>query len=459
MGRITTILLVLLEMVVLSSAARGVTYRVGPYEDHLTISEVTGVLGPGDVVEVTGDLVDTATLVRSGLQERPIVIRGIARIDKGRVIRPRIRPRDFAAFDCRGNWNVIENLDIDGTGRDPSQKTFGMAHDCDNLTIRNCYFHHFSFKAIVGSENAGSITIEFCEFDSCGSIPLNGKTVDIWSWKAGSVMRVEHCYFHDALAQCHLKTHCPRNIIRYNWFENAYSESLNITDRLVLLSPERPEGSYPMHSDVVGNVFIQGASPGLRYSTLSTGGHGPEEPGPEGDLTFAHNLLIMDVFGPANDPTVFDLVQGDVDHVKMYNNVFLQIGGRACLVYLRDLTWDTPEIREFIKRRGSPDPIVDGSNNWISERSAGIPEPFKNTLRGLNPKLVDLLNSDYRPRPDSPLAGAGLWPLPKGQIVDLVPEYEPQRGIPADLKPKPRRKATPPSIGPFEVPEELLKAH
>jgi hypothetical protein len=33
----------------------------------------------------------------------------------------------------------------------------------------------------------------------------------------------------------------------------------------------------------------------------------------------------------------------------------------------------------------------------------------------------------------------------------LVPEYEPQRGIALDLKPKPRRNASPPSIGPFEV--------
>jgi len=34
-----------------------------------------------------------------------------------------------------------------------------------------------------------------------------------------------------------------------------------------------------------------------------------------------------------------------------------------------------------------------------------------------------------------------------------VPQFEPQRGIPADLKPKPRRKVTPPSVGPFEVEE------
>jgi hypothetical protein len=129
------------------------------------------------------------------------------------------------------------------------------------------------------------------------------------------------------------------------------------------------------------------------------------------------------------------------------------------MVYMRDMNWDTTETREFIRRRGSPDPVVEGAGNWVAEATEGIPNTFRGTLRGINPKFVDLLNGDYRPRPDSPLAGAGLWPLPKGQIVDLVPEYEPQRGIPADLKPKPRRKATPPSIGPFEVPEEFLKAH
>jgi len=66
---------------------------------------------------------------------------------------------------------------------------------------------------------------------------------------------------------------------------------------------------------------------------------------------------------------------------------------------------------------------------------------------------VDLVNFDLRPAKDSPLAGAGLWPLPQGRIVELAPEYEPQRGIPVDLKPKPRRKVTPPAIGPFEAVE------
>lgn len=52
---------------------------------------------------------------------------------------------------------------------------------------------------------------------------------------------------------------------------------------------------------------------------------------------------------------------------------------------------------------------------------------------------------------DTTRVGAWLWPLPKGRIVELVPEYEPQRGIPVHLEPAPRRKVAPPSIGPFEA--------
>jgi hypothetical protein len=452
----------LLLFVALSAHAPGTTYDVGPREKYQTISQVAGGLAPGDVALLHGDITDCFTLTRSGNPGNPVTIRGVTTVRERRIVRPRIRPRQTngATITCRGDWNVVEGVELMGRPTVDKNTIIGVRHDCDHLVVRNCYFHHFNFKAILGTPNARSITITFCEFDSCGSVPLNGKTVDIWSWKPGAVATVEHCYFHDSLNEALLKSHCTRNVIRYNWFENAYQQSIKITDRVGKFTPERPDNVYPMHSDIVGNVFIQGRSPGLRFSVLSLGGQAADETGTEGDFNIAHNLFVMDsCVNPPTDRPAHVLVTGNVDHVRAYNNVFLDMGGSGCALYLRGETWDSEATTEFIRRRASPDPVVEGSNNWIFERSIDVPELFTNALRGMNPRFVDLLNGDYRPRKESPLTGAGLWPLPRGRVVDLAPEFEPQRGIPADLKPKLRRKAIPPSIGPFEAPEGQNRPH
>ena len=113
-----------------------------------------------------------------------------------------------------------------------------------------------------------------------------------------------------------------------------------------------------------------------------------------------------------------------------------------------DVSW----IRAHHNRRLDNPALHSASGDPLPPRAfPGVAEGFVNTLRGINPHFVDLITFDFRPRKDSPLVGAGLRPLPQGRIVDLAPEYEPQRGVPADLKPKPRRKATPPSVGPFEA--------
>jgi hypothetical protein len=147
------------------------------------------------------------------------------------------------------------------------------------------------------------------------------------------------------------------------------------------------------------------------------------------------------------------LVHGNVDHVRAYNNIFMELGGVGGRVYERGNTWEVPATAAFRAKRGHGEPVLEGANNWISNRSTDIPEGFKDSIRGINPTFVNLLNFDFRPRKDSPLVGAGLSDLPRGQIVDLIPEYEPQRGIPANLTPRPRRKTAAPSIGPFEPSE------
>lgn len=446
-------------LILAAPVAQAETYRVGPGEEYATISEVAERLEPGDVVEVTGDITDTVDLTKHGRHDAPITVRGVTRVENGRIIRPRMtRSRSNYIMACTGDWVVVSGLEFDGSPNEMITRITGLHHGSSNLVIRNCLFRNCARKAIQGSPVAGSITIEFCEFEGNGS-GTKYHSVDLFSRVPGATVTIQWCYLHDGTGGVLLKSHALRNIIRYNWFESPYYSALSIVDLLadqIEMQQEHHSNLYPMHTDIVGNVFIQGWSPGGRYCLLRLGGEWEATPGTEGDFHIAHNLFVTTRSprpGVPDDEGTHMRIQGNVDRLRLYNNVFLEYGVAGACVYSRGKTWDTPRTTAFRKRRGHGEPIIAGSNNWIATKAVGIPESFVNTLRGINPHFVDLVNFDFRPAKDSPLVRAGMHPLPQGRIVELAPEYEPQRGIPADLEPSPRRKVTPPAIGPFEAVE------
>jgi len=433
-------------------SAAAETYRIGPDLPLTSVSQITSRLKPGDTVEITGDISDSFILARHGTREKPIVIRGVTWVEEGRIVRPKIRfPKDApCGIICRGAWNIIEGLDISGAV-DPETFMTGSAiySQADNLVVRNCYIHHNRQGVYCDDYLSGSTTIEFCEFDSNGGVSgfdANMHSVFLCSRKPGALSVIQHCYFHDAIGGVFVKTRCPLNVIRYNWFENPYYSALTAVDLEQLFALD---ALYPMHTDIVSNVFFQGWSPGPQYSLLSLGGEHETIPGTEGDFNIAHNLFVV----TKRRSTPCLLVHGNVDHVNLYNNVFLDFGVNDWRVYERGTVWDVPRTKAFLERRGTGDPIIAGACNWISRKADGVPEFLKNTARGTNPKFIGLDTLDFRPAKDSPLARAALSPLSKGRIVDLDPEFEPRRGIPDDLKRVSRRKVEHPAIGPFEVPE------
>jgi hypothetical protein len=441
------------SLLFLANASHAEVYRVGPGQEYAKVSKVTAKLKPGDVVEVTGDIEESFVLSRYGAKEKPITIRGITRAEGAQVVRPKLTFPEGSSFGiiCRGDWNVIEGLDISGA---LDAKTFmtgtAIYSHADNLVIRNCRIHHNRQGVFGDDEFSGSTVIEFCEFDSNGgksSIGSNMHSVYLCSRKPGALSVVQHCYFHDAIAGVFVKTRCTRNLVQYNWFENPYFSCATAVDTSQVIPP--PDEIYPMHTDVLGNVFFQGWSPGPKYSLLSLGGEDAGTPGTEGDFNIAHNLFV--VTKRLSTPCI--LVHGNVDHVALYNNVFVDFGVNDWLVYDRGIVWDAPRTKVFTDKRANGEPILSGSNNWVSDKGGGIPAVLLKTIRGMNPGFTHLVGRDFRPRKDSPLAGAGLSPLPKGRIVDLVPQFEPRRGIAPDLKPARRRATAPPSIGPFEPPE------
>jgi len=431
------------------------TYRVGPGEQYRTVSEIAERLQPGETVEITGDISDDFVLTHHGTRGKPIIIRGRVRIVNGRIIRPKVKTSvgNGHGIICRGDWNVLEGLTITGAVSDDWEEGTAIRQESDNLVIRNC--------RVTGNKQgmytwgySGSTLIEFCEFESNGGVSTKDSimhSVYASPRRPGSLLTVRHCFFHDATGGTYVKSRSPRNVIAYNWFENQSVAAVYLVDSSEPRDKKSP-ALYPMHSDIVGNVFLSSTAPGQpKWKTLHLGAESQEAAGTEGEFNVAHNLFL--VSSDSTDPSAPVLVNGSVDRVRLYNNVFMGLGAAYFMPYQRGGLWEAPRTADFVRIRGSGEPILEGANNWVSTRALQVPDFMRDTIVGSNPLFEDGFGFNYRPRKDSPLCGAGLWPLPEGQMIDLAPEYEPQRGIPPDLKPKFRRKLTPPSIGPFEVRE------
>lgn len=424
-------------------------YRVGPAEKFKKISEVVGRLNPGDVVELTGNITDSFTLEKHGFHDSRITIRGVTRMENSRLVRPTITVAAGSrrGINCSGDWNVLENLDLTGaSGNGAPYAT--ISFDCNNLVIRNCRFHH-NFQAIhswPASGSGGDIVIEFCEFEANGA--ATGWAVYLYALTPGAKATVQHCFFHDATGGHFIKSRYPRNVIRYNWFENQYHSAIKIINEHIGRGrrPDPPENLRPMHSDIVGNVFLQGWSPGPQADILQLGGEEEASPGTEGDFNISHNLFLVS----RNDASVVRL-HGNVDRLNLYNNIFLGRGISGYKLHERGTTWDDPLSKAFEEKRGSPDPVIAGANNWICLKATDIPGELTGSLRGANPAFENLLDYAFRPRSGSPLVAAGLTPLPRGRATTLAAGFEPNRGIPADIDHRERRKPAVPSIGPFEV--------
>ncbi len=436
---------------ILSTPLFAQTYRVGPGQAYTRVSDVAPGLQPGDVVEVTGDIEDSFILARSGAEDEPITIRGITRVENGRIVRPKVNLAERASngIIVRGDWCVIEGLDISGAFSPRGFRAATAVYvEGDSFVLRNCHVHRCLQGLYTYYQFAGDVTVSFCEFDSIGGVSTIGSNLHslyLCSTKPGALVTVEHCWFHDAIGgAAFIKSRCSRNAIRYNWFESPYSTALTLVD--VSERPDLPEGLYPMHSDIVGNVFFGGWSAGPQNTLVSLGGEHETISGTQGDFNLSHNLFVATKRLAAAVITV----HGCVDNVRLFNNAFLEYGINDWLVYERGLVWDTPRAKAFAERRGSSEPVVSGAGNWISEKAGGIPDGLTGTIVGLDPGVENLLERQWRPLPGSPLAGAGVSDLPEGACGSLGPAYEPVRGVPPDLKAPLRRAAVHPSIGPFE---------
>ncbi len=338
---------------VLISTAFAVTYQVGPEKPFQDLQSITGLLQPGDVVEVDGDHTYAGGIVftEPGTEADWITIRGL-RINGNRPVLSGgtntvtfLTPWPYTGPGA--DYYVMEGFDITGGS------SRGLYHQAAHLLVRDTVVHDCPAHGILGADGgSGSLTLDHVEVYNCGSGDSRHQiymaTDEVG--RPGSVFRMQFCYIHDGIGGNNVKSRAQRNEIYYNWIEGAFYHELELIG---------PDGGDPdlfrEDSDVVGNVFWKRTS----HHTTRVGGDGTGET--FGRYRFVNNTFIC------GSSSVFRIFDG-IESIEMHNNVFYRETGVCTITRTVEAVW------------GPGGEQIAGSNNWIKTGSSDVPATWTSSV-------------------------------------------------------------------------------
>lgn len=400
-----------IALICCAGIAHAATYQVGPTRTRTSLPALFAAvdLGPGDVVEVDGDVTYTGNVVMGaadgGAAGNPVVLRGI----RVNGMRPRLvgSPPGGNTIEFQLVEHVVfEGFDVTGAGDSSTGTARCIYHHGNDLTIRDAYVHDCPRQGILGADNdSGSITIEYSEITNIGGASRDHAIYMATDEVAypGAVFRLQYNWIHDSQFGTGeggnlVKSRAERNEIYYNWLEDAYYHELE------LIGPD-PDGAQAgwtdalarEDSDVVGNVIVHTSSFGaiVRFGGDGTSGGRGET---FGRYRFVNNTVIRR--NANNDtPTVFRLYEG-IDSLEFHNNVIWREGASSVtLARAVEAEWATGAAK------------ITGTNNWIDSGFAYNPSNLANsvtgTVTGSTPGFTDLATYNLVPAAGSPLLNVG----------------------------------------------------
>lgn len=414
----------------LAGHAAAATYTVGPsgrqYKQLSTLFERVD-LAPDDVVVVDGNAVYRGGIVvgddDGGDAKRPVTIRW-------RRAAGQQRPKLVGGVNTikfeQSNHVVFEGFEVSGGSR---SCLFSEAHD---VTVRDAYVHDCPSHGILGADrNSGSFTLEYSEVARAGAGDTRHAIYmqsDETAWP-GAVFRMRHNYVHDATGGVLVRVRHERAEIHYNWIEGSDLHEVE------LIGPDceaqKPGWNANLRredAELVGNVIIHDAR-SRSGNALRIGGdlNGRNQ----GRVRLVNNTILFRRAGPVTAVLV-QLGQGSLE---MHNNVVYQPGAGSPTIVRENAA--SSVRRPFCGPPGrepwSDGRKVAGSRNWVQNKATGVPREWLETLRGGDPLFVDAAHRRLRPRPGSPLLGAGnpapvapvAFPFPAPQAL---PAFEPPQG-------------------------------
>lgn len=397
--------------------ARAATYEVGPGKPYAQLSQVAGLLQPGDLVLVYANGATPYRGVRftkPATSAAPITIRGV-RDSNGR--RPLISDQNVVSgvpnivLSFEGGHYIFEGFEVTTTGASSSGGPVINIHPwrgpdttTRDIAIRDTYLHDCPSHGILSNDSSsGSILLSYVEITRCGfgtydhSIYLTtGNEIPAL---ANSVVQIEHSYIHASNGGNSLKLRSKFNKIYYNWIETAPTSVAGSETfyGLQMIGPDDGTGgspSNPRNSEVVGNVLVQNNS----YSAVQIGGDGTGMS--YGQYRFVNNTFLLNGAGRQAIRLRYQ-----IRSLELENNIFANRVNNGITVLVEQ---DSPNWGS------NPRPLA-GRANWVAAGSS-VPPELQATLIGTNndPGFENLASYNLRLKP-------GSLPLNKGTTTAASP--------------------------------------
>ncbi len=236
----TTIsLLILIGFLFRPGSVAATIWQVGPQRTYTAPSQVAGLVGNGDTVEIdagvyAGDV--------AGWTANNLTLRGVG--GKAHLQANGNAWGQKGIWVIAGNHNVVEDIEFSGCTV-PDKNGAGIRLEGQGLRVTRCYFHHNENGILASTISVAKIVIEHTEFAWNGY--GDGYSHNLYINHADTLL-FRYNYSHHAVVGHELKSRAHVNLILYNRFSN---EATGTASRCIDL----PNGGTAL---IMGNVIHQG---------------------------------------------------------------------------------------------------------------------------------------------------------------------------------------------------------
>lgn len=333
------------------------TLQVGPSRTFKMPSEAAVVARNGDIIEIDAGLYqgDVATWTANNLTIKGVG--GKAHLDLTGITISNKK----AIWVIQGENTTVESIEFSGASV-PDRNGAGIRQEGNNLTVKNCSFHHNENGILESNKPESSILIEYSEFAYNGY--GDGYSHNMYIGRVKK-FTLRYSYSHHVTTGHLVKSRARENNILYN----CLSDEATGTSSYVL---DLPEGG---RSYIIGNIFHQGEN--------------------------AQNSIVLSYAAENTSAPLQELYVSGNTFVNDKSN------GKA------------------IRMVGAPTiKIVNNIFEGFSTTVQGIYQgEFTNNIESNNFMFADRDNFDYHLTENSPAINKGINPGTAGGI-SLIPKYE-----------------------------------
>jgi MYXO-CTERM domain-containing protein len=371
-----------------AASARAATINVSPAD---TYAKIEGAKPGDEVIIAPGTYKFRVYLTQQAPANNPITIRAADPSnppvwDLGNTLVENA-PGSYTAGDRgRGCWQLsgatnvhISGLVIAGCHNAGANSAGVRYYNGSSGIVLSDIVFRDNDNGLTGGSQDSEITVQFCEFDSNGTLLASSSSPSHNVYIYGGTFKLLYSYAHDPIQGQNFHIRAQHATIEYNWFARAKSyEGDLMTD-----DDYDGSGTFTQQLTFVGNVIFQGTTQQNASQIIAV----YNDAGADGltlNVTLAYNTFV----GPS--------------------------GGHAGLVHLSNADGTTMNAElddNLIVGAGAAVNVEDtsaghvtGTHNWLSTGTAAT--GLTGTVVGVDPMFRDPANEDFTLASGSTAIGA-----------------------------------------------------